>query len=193
MRFEKPAATWPRTHSLEGGGTRISGTYAQPWLASMMPGLFGLFVIVHCGLVLGGTGSIVAAAAWGAFMTLLYSVLWKHPLTTMLGKIVDVRVHPDRIRVRQGFFWRTYDRRVPISFGIETRRPGYAVEVLMQYGERLVVIATMPIADTDRAELLLARLQDAMEETRPTASVYAPEQKRTRVYSPYSSAAHLYG
>ena len=193
MRFEKPIAGWPHKSELEGGGTRISGTYAQPWLASMMPALFGLVVIAHCGLVLAGTGSIFAAAAWGAFMTFLYPVLWKHPVITMMGKIVDVRVYPDRIRIRQGFFWRTYDRRIPISFGIETRRTGYDVQVVMQYGGRRVVIATMPVADTDRAESLLARLQDAMAETRPAASISAPERRRARIYSPYSSAAHLYG
>lgn len=192
MRFEKPTASWPRVSELEGGGTRINGTYAQPWLASAMPVLFGVFVLVHSGMLLAGTGSVAAGVIWGVFLTLFYRLLWKHPITTMLGKIVDVRVYQDRIRIRQGFFWRTYDRRMPILFGNETCRSGYDVQVVMQYGERRVVIATMPVADTDRAESLLARLQDAMEETRPAASVSA-ERKRTRAYSPYSSAAHLYG
>jgi hypothetical protein len=212
-KCEKTTADWPRTRPSEGGGTRISGTYAQPWLAESMPALFGLIVLVHCAMLFAGTANIVAAAVWGAFMALLYPLLWKRALTNMFGRMLDITVEPDRVRVRQGFFYRNYDRRNPIAFRIEPHRRGFdealremktgrvqkrtyrlAVEVVMQYGERRIVLAEMPLADIGNAEALLARLQDAMGGTNATAGIsVAGQALRPGSYSPYSSAAHLYG
>lgn len=214
-RFENPNSDWPRVRRPEGGGIRISGTFMPPHRAGAVSALFGLIVFAQCALVLAGTGNVVAAAVWGALMSLLYPVLWKQAFINLLGKIVDATVFPDRIEVSHGFLRKKYCRTHPITFRIEPHHKGFdevfremktgrkqkstyrlAVEVVMQYGERRIVIAEMPLADTAHAEALLARLRGAMKETEVRAKVAAisvPAQP-ARVqfcYSPYSSAAHL--
>ena len=214
-RFEKPTADWPRVRRPEGGGIRISGTYLPPHRAGAVSALFGLIVFAQCALVLAGTGNVVAAAVWGALMALLYPVLWKQAFVSLLGKIADVTVFPDRIEVSHGFLRKKYSRTHPIAFRIEPHHKGFdevfremktgrrqkstyrlAVEVVMQYGERRIVIAEMPLADTGHAEALLARLRDAMKETEARAKVAgitvpAQPARVSFCYSPYSSAAHL--
>jgi hypothetical protein len=193
-RFESAKADWPRVKSLRGGGVHISGRYVQPRLAKAMPALFGLIVLCHSAMLFAATASIVAAAVWGALMALLYPLLWKRSLTNMLGRMVDVRVEPDRVRVRQGLFYRNYDRRNPIAFRIEPCVYTSCAEVVMQYGERRIVIAEISLADIGHAQALLARLCEAMGETASGAGFTVGRKvSRPGSYSPYSSAAHLYG
>lgn len=213
--FESAKAAWPRRQTIRGGGVRISGRYVQPWLAGAVPGLYGLIAFVLSAMVLADTGSIAAAAIWGALMALLYPLLWKRAMTNLLGKFVDVRVLADRIEVRQGFFRKKYSRCHPIAFRIEPHQRGFdealeepksrrsrkttyrfAVEVVMQYGERRIVLAEFRLSDIGQAEALLARLQEAMNESKApageAAGISVPTQPaQVRLYSPYSSAAHL--
>ena len=177
-RMESARAEWPRTAAIKGGGIRISGSYVQPWLAQAMPGMFGLITLAYCAMVFAGTGNIIAATIWGALMALLYPVLWKRSLINMLGKLVDIRVYPDRLQIRRGFCRKNYDRRVPIALWSETH--GGVAEAIMQYGERRIVLAQMPLADIDRAEALLARLQEALAATRSVA-----RSSQAGRYSPY--------
>ncbi|WP_409562733.1 hypothetical protein [Hyphomicrobium sp. MC8b] len=169
--YENAKASWPRTRTIAGGGTRISGSYVQPWLAALSPLLYGALVLAFSFMVLAGTGNLVAALVWGVAMTLLYGVLWKGSITNVLGKLVDIRVWPERVEIRRGLFRKSYDRRVPMAFRLEgavSSRP--VVAVVMQYGERRVVVAEMPLAASDQAAALVARLQEAMEQRRPAGS-----------------------
>lgn len=185
-KFESAKAAWPRTRPVRGG-VRISGRYLPPGRVGAVPGLYVLMVVVQCALLFADTGSLIAVAVWVALMTLLYVVLWRRALTNMLSRLVDIRVFPDRIEVQHALLRRKYSRSEPIAFSI-SRFEDSAIEVVMQYGERRIVIAEMPLVDTDNAEALLARLREAMSATDGACCV--PMQRR---YSPYSSAAHLYG
>lgn len=209
-KYESAKARWPRSRPVRGGGLRISGRYAQPWLAGAVPRLYGLIVFIQCAMMLASTGNLIAALVWAALMAFLYAVLWKRALTNLLGKFVDVRVLPDRIEVQGRLFRKKYSRSNPVAFRIEPHHRGadealktgraqagvyrFAVEVVMQYGERRIVIAEMPHSGIGHAEALLTRLREAMAateaETSKAAASLEPMQRR---YSPYSSAAHLYG
>lgn len=193
-KFESPKAKWPRSRPIRGGGTRISGKYLPPLFPGAVPVIYSLIVFALCALMLADTGSLAAVAVWAALMALVYIVLWKRTLTGLLSKFLDIRVFPDRIEVRQGFFLKDYSRSHPIAFRIERVDDRPAVEVVMQYGERRIPLARMPLADLGNAQALLARLREAMAETEARAAKDAaaplPMQRR---YSPYSSAAHLYG
>lgn len=209
-KFESAKAQWPRSRPVRSGGVRISGRYMPPGRAGALPRLYGLIVFVQCAMILADTGSPAAVAVWAALMALLYLVLWKRALTDMLSKFLDVRVFSDRIEVQGNLFRKKYCRSNPVAFQIEPHHRGadealktgraqegayrFAVEVVMQYGERRIVIAEMPHSGIEHAEALLTRLREAMAATEAeTSTAAASSEPMQRRYSPYSSAAHLYG
>jgi hypothetical protein len=182
-KFENPIADWPKARVIkkEGGGVHITGRYLHPSLAHNMPQVYGLIGFVLCLLVFVASANPFPPLLLAGLLWAFYS-LWKSTMTNMFGKKVDVRMFPDKIEVRNGFFYKKYSRAVPMELRIEQHHKGLletakeiktgrrqkvlyrnAIEVVMQYGEVRVSMAEFEAKDIERAKALLFRMQTAMQ------------------------------
>lgn len=176
-KFEKAMADWPQTAMLKKEpGFHITGRYAHPSLVHSMPNTYGIIGFVLCGITLVATANPIPPLIIVALMWVFYSS-WKSMATSWWGKKVDVKVLPDKIQVRQGWGYKSYDRNEKIEFKVERHQKALAeyqkavernrkmpeiyrqaVEVVMQYGEKRVAIAELPETEMERAKALVIRL-----------------------------------
>ena len=165
--FEKAHADWPKMKILKNGGVHLRGVYEHPGLASRM--LMGwVFLSILFALPTGGVGLVMA----------FFYPLIRPSLVNFLGKKLDVKILHDRIQLRSGWGYKNYSREMPIEFRVEQhqkaideelaesktgrRKPRTyreAVETVMQYGEKRIAVAELPVKAIEQAKALAFRLQ----------------------------------
>lgn len=177
-KIERALADWPKTDVAKEGGVHITGRYVPPWIAANYDGMWALMTAIIV-IALGGawtqlTNNGACFFVVGVFMMVLYLPI-KYGLFRLFGGNVDVRVFPDTIQMGG----KTYSRQMPIEFRVEQHQKGLkeqlrenktgkrkprtyrdALEVVMQYGEKRVPIAALPLKDIALAHALVIRLQN---------------------------------
>jgi hypothetical protein len=178
-QFEQALADWPYTKPLKDGGMHVFGKYETPGLANKIVGFWLLVCIVVFFWILLSTENFAAAAVATGISAVAYPMMVRSMLVNMLGKNVDVKIYQDKIQVRDGMRYRSYDRAMPIEFRVEEHQKGLeehareikmqrpqkriyreAVEAVMQYGEKRVPIAEFPVTAVELGKALVIRLQN---------------------------------
>jgi hypothetical protein len=186
-RVESPVGAWPYSKPLEKEGcVQITGSYraAEPlhkgWKKGLLVWLicsalfFGLWMYL-----LGQAPNIELGVAIVGLA--LIPALWivRMMEESQIRKL-DVRIFPDKIEVRGKSYERDM-RKVQFSVEPHSRAAGEeaaeikaqkrgrrfyreAVEVVMQYGEKRVVVAGMKQFDKEKAVALMIRLQDTCDQ-----------------------------
>lgn len=172
-RYESALADWPHTRTVQNDGVQISGSYGHPRVTGILPALYTFCAVMLSAMVMAILNSLVAVVGAGIVFWFLYPT-WKKGMLDTLGTQIDVRIFADRIEIRKSLFAKHYTRSVPIAFWIEPNYAAFldhtpAVEVVMQYGERRIVIAQMRLAEIGHAEALLTQLQRTMHQTARSA------------------------
>lgn len=174
-RFEEALAAWPKAERMDDGGIRITGAYEQPTFGNQTGGalLFIFAVVAFAGLRL---------ESWlAALMVFIVGVvIWSKIGVSMFGRKLDIRVYPDRIEIPARFgISKRYARELPMEFRIEQHQKAFeeerkeqrsrkrqprtyrdAIEVVLQYGEKRVVLAEMLQKHVEMARALVIRLQN---------------------------------
>lgn len=180
QKFEKALADWPQTKLIEehGNGMHITGRYFQPGLEKKMQTSWGFITFGIAGFVLIATANIIAVLFIVAIMAVMYFLLWKPAMAGMLAKHLNIKIFGDRIELRQGGWgYKKYSRDMDIEFKIEQhhkaleeyqREQRYgrkmadtyrqAIEVVMQYGEKRVVLCELPNTEIEKAKALVLRI-----------------------------------
>jgi hypothetical protein len=181
-RFERAMADWPFTKLLTDGGMHVFGKYETPGLANKILGFWLLVCIVLFFWILLSTENFAAAAVATGIAAIIYPGVVRPMMVNMLGKNVDVKIYPDKIQVRDGFRYRSYDRQMQIEFRLEEHQKGIeehareikmqrpqkriyreALEVVMQYEEKRVPLAEMPATAIEKGKALVIRLQNVCD------------------------------
>lgn len=178
-RTEKAVADWPKmTIDKRQGGVRLHGKYAGPSLDGIGRLLFGIAVIAAMVYALQETKDWQAPVAVAGGMIIAWLFLGRSIMISTFGRNLDVRILPDVIRVKR----KRYDRSAVRGFRMERHHKAVkearrerqrgkrsettyreALEVVMDYGEKRIPIAAMPDKDERKAEALMYRLQNAVE------------------------------
>lgn len=196
-RFEEALAEWPYTKLLKDGGMHVFGKYETPGLSQRMLSFWVLVCVVVFIWIFFSTENGVAAAVATAIAAVLYPSVVRPMMVNMLGKNVDVKIYPNKIQVRDGFRYRSYDRQMPIEFRLEEHQKGLeehareikmqraqkriyreALEVVMQYGEKRVPLAEMPATAIEKGKALVIRMQNTCNNLDEAAKRIAAGQMR---------------
>jgi hypothetical protein len=181
-KAERAISDWPQTevrHKSEG--VWITGRYRQPQLADRLIFVAGIICAAGTGLGIYGTvqtdngGWFLGLTIAGLFLALLF-YLWG---ARKFRRNLAIRIFPDRIDVDG----RSYTKDENIEFRVQRhhkaadeerrerlsgkRAPStyrHAIEVVMQYGERRIVIAEMHQKDEEKARALVIRLQNWIDD-----------------------------
>lgn len=178
-QFEQAMAEWPYTKLLKDGGMHVFGKYETPGLSQRMLSFWVLLCVVVFFWIFLSTENFAAAAVATGIAAVIYPGVVRPMMVNMLGKNVDVKIYPDKIQVRDGFRYRSYDRQMPIEFRLEEHQKGLeehareikmqkaqkriyreALEVVMQYGEKRVPLAEMPATALEQGKALVIRMQN---------------------------------
>jgi hypothetical protein len=186
-RVESPVGAWPYSKPLEKEGcVQITGSYraAEPLHKGWKKGLLVWLICsaFFVGLFAYLTGQVPNLALIACIVGLgLLPALWiVRLMEESQTRNLDVRIFPDKIDVRG----KSYERDMrKIQFSVEPHsraaeeeaaeikaqkrgRRFYreAVEVVMQYGEKRVVVAGMKQFDKEKAVGLMIRLQDTCDQ-----------------------------
>jgi len=184
--FESPFHSWPKVTPVldnNGAGVHIDGgEYLKIGAAYNIMGvwvsispaiaIFALFAVAFS----DANGLIFAAVIAALFAG--YFAVWRPVMSFFFGSAIDVRVYPDMIQVRDSKHgsYKNYSRSVPMEFKIEQHQQAYAkslprrleeryrqaVEVVMYYGLKRVVLADFELKDHEKAQSLVLRLQEAV-------------------------------
>lgn len=203
-KFEKALADWPLTKMLKDGGIHVYGKYEQPGLSQRMLMFWSFFCLIVVGFVMFASFNVIAAAVVGIILILAYGMVVRSFLVSAWGKNVDVKIYPDKIQVRDGRY-KSYDRSMPIEFRVEEHQKGLqerakeikhnrnfprvyreAIEVVMQYGEKRVPIAELPLKEIEKGKALVIRLQNICEQWDEAARRLAEGQMRAASPAPVS-------
>jgi hypothetical protein len=174
--FQSATAGWPQTTPLEKeGGILLTGKYDGVRIDTAIGFIAFLIAVVSAYLAWRfGPGKGDSFVYWiiGYPLAILVIVpmIWRY-----FQRNLSVRIFPDSIE----FKGMRFARDVRIEFSVEQHhlarreeaeehRSGQrqkrtyrdAIEVVMQYGERRVVIAAMKMKDLEMAKSLVIRLQD---------------------------------
>lgn len=184
-KIEKATADWPHSKVLaKEGCVHVTGKYVQPWLNRYPAAVYNLLAIILIVFILGSQSNtenqtlMVMVVAIITILIAVYFYVWKPAVIGLLGKNVDVKISPELIQVKQGFGYKNYSTDERIEFGVEKHMKGFeeehreqstqqrqsrtyrqAVEVVMWYGEKRVVIAEMIENEVEKANALVLRLQ----------------------------------
>jgi hypothetical protein len=186
-RLESPVGSWPHSKKLgKEGCIEITGSYkaAEPLHKGWKKGLLVWFI---CGALffaiwvyLAGQLPTIGLGAGLAFLSLIPALWIVRLMEESQTRKLDVRIFPDKIEVRG----KSYERDMrKIQFSVEPHsraaaeeareireqkrgRRFYreAVEVVMQYGEKRVVVAGMKQFEKEKAVALMIRLQDTCDQ-----------------------------
>jgi hypothetical protein len=178
-KFEKALAEWPYTKILKDGGVHVFGKYEQPGFAQSMAGFWFFFCFVLFFVAMMGAQNAIAAVVAVVIAAFAYPIVVRPTLVSMFGKNVDVKIYPDKIQVRDGYRYRSYSREMPIEFRVEEHHKGLeerakeikynkrvkpvyreAIEAVMQYGEKRVPLAELPVKEIEKGKALVIRLQN---------------------------------
>lgn len=171
--FEKAHADWPATALIPGGGVAVTGIHEGL-------GYEDGFVIPALAITAGSVWLGIEAASYAAgFIAFFVGIFCLGRAAIFLfGTRLTVKIYPDRIELPSVTGAKLYSRQVPIEFkyeqhqmaaaeeakehrsGKRERKYREALEVVMQYGERRIVIAEMNQKHVDMARALVIRLQD---------------------------------
>jgi hypothetical protein len=165
-KFEKPFSDWPVTTVMKDGGVRITGKYIHPMVEPRFRTL----------MIFLGFASLIPASAAGPvglvlplLIAVFYPAYWRNAGAALMGRRLDIRIYPDKIRLPSGFGYKNYARAAPIEFRVDHHMKGIqkphltrfreAVEVVMQYGDRRIPLADFPMTELETANTLVLRLQ----------------------------------
>lgn len=173
---------WTSTLDAKTGEIRITGKFIPPHIPRRVGALTGLlFIVLFVGLLLPtGNG---AAIGIGSAVLLAFCAFGLYPLLVRLhAHSLRLSIMPDTIKFPSGWGGKTYSRMQPIEFRVEPHQKAMqeeqreiragrrtprtyreAVEVVMQYGEKRVVLAEMLSKDLEKAKALVIRLQGTCE------------------------------
>jgi hypothetical protein len=180
-KTETPFADWPKTKALKDGGFHVTGSYLHPTTRRTADGfgiLFGVIAFFSMISAVRSPGDLFGFA----ILAFIIAGITSWVLRSWLHKNLDIKVHPDKIMVGGRWGYKTYPRNVRMEFRVERHRKAgeealeehrkgerqamvyrQAVEVVLQYGERRVVLAEMREKDVEKANALAFRLQDICE------------------------------
>ena len=148
-KVEKALSDWPKDNiNAKKGTVQFSGQYATPGTVSNVV-IVSMIIAIPLAIVTAGIGL--------AFLIPLVPFLWM-----MFQKNLKISMDEDVIRVNG----RKYDRKIPIEFRVDHHHKAErdkqfrdALEVIMQYGEKRIVVAEMRGKDVEKAKALALRLQ----------------------------------
>lgn len=180
-KTETPFAEWPKTSALDEGGFHVTGRYLHPRTPRSADALGTLVGVIAFFAMLGALrnpGDLIGFAV----LAFILAGITAWVLRSWLHKHLDIKVHPDKIMVGGRWGYKTYPRNVRMEFRVERhhkageeafaeQRSGQrkdaiyrqAVEVVLQYGERRIVLAEMREKDVEKANALAFRLQSICE------------------------------
>ena len=180
-KTETPYADWPKTKPLDDEGFHVTGQYLHPSTPRTSDALGITIGVIAFLIFLGGVGDAGGFFA-AAFFAFIIAAISSPVLRSMMYKNLDIKVLPDRIMVGGRWGYKTYMRDVPLEFRVERHRKAeqealaeqrsrerqavvyrQAIEVVMQYGERRIVLAEMREKDIDNGHALAFRLQNICE------------------------------
>jgi hypothetical protein len=177
-KTERALADWPYTvFEPDRGSALIAGEHVTPGRAHgfMLLAATFFFVGILAAIIIGGS-----YGSWGVFFLVGIIVFALTGVIEFGGPAVfsrkfAIRIYPDRIEMRR----RSYSLDEDVEFRIERHRRANqeahtehftgkrqpwvyrrAFEVVMQYGERRIVLAEMREKDQDKARALVIRLQN---------------------------------
>lgn len=195
-KTETPYAAWPKTEPLDDEGFHVTGRYLHPSTPGTVNFLSGTVAIGTFLLLLGAIDEVAAFIGVG-MIAFIVGCISSPVLRSMMYKNLDIKVLPDRIVVGGRWGDKTYMRDVPLEFRVERHRKAeqeafaeqrsrerqavvyrQAVEVVMQYGERRIVLAEMREKDIDNAHALAFRLQNICESQNEAMRQIAEAQYR---------------
>lgn len=182
-KVEKAIADWPKMKPINGGnGVHVTGKYMPPGMIKTAQGIYLIGAAAGTFYAMDQASKdniLIAGGIAIAFFVAAYKLYWMNLITPILGKSVDVKILPDSIQVAQMFGYKTYPRSRDVSFEfsvdrhqkalkeeareIETNKKQpktyrQAVEAVMQYGEKRVVIAEFNNKEMEKARALVFRL-----------------------------------
>jgi hypothetical protein len=170
---------WKHSFDKTKSQIRITGSYISPQAERRAGWLAGLLFIVLCVGLLLPTGN-AAAMGIGFIVLLLFCGFALHPLLVKLhNQRFNLLIGTDTIKFPAVWSGKTYARAAPIEFRVEPHHKGIqeeqrelrsgqrgsrlyrdAIEVVMQYGEKRVVLAEMRSKDLEKAKALVIRIQN---------------------------------
>lgn len=176
------SADWQSVLDAKTGAISITGKYVPPHVPRRAGWLAGLLFIVLCVGLLLPMGN-AAAMGIGFVALLLVSGFVIYPaLVKLHSQKLRLGIMADSIKFPGGWGGKTYSRMQPIEFRVEPHQKGMqeeqreartghrasriyreAIEVVMQYGEKRVVLAEMLSKDLEKAKALVIRLQGTCE------------------------------
>ncbi len=179
-------ADWPEMERLKDGtGVRITGRYASPklpdrtgwvalWFGIVLWGAFvGLLRPLFDNGTIPSTGSgimdFVVQLGLPPLLAYLCALLFRRWLMKVFAPRLDVRITEDAIQLGRKRFKRypqlqfSHDRHhkaIKEAQQNSGRTYREALEVIMHYGEKRIVIAEMLETDMEKADALVMRLQN---------------------------------
>jgi hypothetical protein len=176
-RFEKPVANWPKVAELENGGVHLTGKHVHPaW--QRRAEYAAIAILIAAGILLAERGS--GFGQWvGAMFVLL---VFMGPVAMLVSFLffrrrVDVKMDGTSIQIKGPLGYKRYSNQVRTEFRIDQHHKAAreeakeietgkkqrrtwrdAIEVVMQYGEKRVVVTEMRHKDIEKAKALLFRL-----------------------------------
>lgn len=126
LRKESPLKGWPRTRpTKKGDGFRVRAVYMTPGRVKFAENAASFVIFLGfaawCWAFLSerlvGEPLVVAGVVYLALSSLLWAI--RIPLGQLLfGKITKLEFLPDAIRIKNGLFFRNYDRALPHEFDV---------------------------------------------------------------------------
>jgi hypothetical protein len=187
MKFESPFHDWPSVTAINdknGTGVHITGTflgvapsyYILAWYIVLCTmGFMAVLPLALISRVNGWAFVAITAALYPA-----YFFVWRPLMGFFFGSVVDMRIYPNVISLRDNRFepYRNYDRNQPIEIRIEPSQKGLgqgprrlleihkqSVEIVMIYGLRRVVLGEFERKNMEVAQSLMLRIQEAVIKT----------------------------
>jgi hypothetical protein len=193
-KTETPFADWPKTKAVDEGGFHVTGQYLHPRTPLAADALGTLVGIVAFFFMLSAIREPVDLIGFGVFAFII-ACITSWVLRSWLHKNLNIKVYPDRIMVGGRWGYKTYPRNVRMEFRVERHRKAgeeelaeqrsgqrqnmvyrKAVEAVLQYGERRVVLAEMREKDVEQANALAFRLQNICESQNEALRQMAEDQ-----------------
>jgi len=206
-KAERALADWPYTmFEPERGSALIAGEHVTPGRAH------GFMLLAATFFFIGMAAAIIAGASyesWGVFFFVGIVVFALTGVIELGGPALfarkfAIRIYPDRIEMRR----LSYSLDEDVEFRVEQHRRASreahmehlsgkrepwvyrrALEVVMQYGERRIVLAEMREKDQDKARALVIRLQNWCDEFEGMRARYMKRQAKAASGQPVPEPA----
>lgn len=191
-KFEKAHASWPKTELTGDGGVRVIGKYYPPDYGALdkflgfCAAFAALSFAINAGDPMAGVALFICYALF-YFFFLIFVLMWLNVSR------LDIKIYPDRIVV----LGKNYAREMPTEFRVEQHekaqeeeraemRAGQrkartyrdAVQAVMQYGEKRVVLVSLKASQIEMANALVIRMQNVCANFGAAMQVAASQTSR---------------